>query len=122
VRDLSELDAYRQRDRRVLEMYGSVGDETCGVFNLPSPRTGARLHCIASSGDGWDHVSISLPNRIPNWQEMELVKRTFFKDDETAMQLHVPLADHISKHPNCLHLWRPNDGREIPRPPPEFVG
>ena len=91
------------------------------MFVVPFPRTATRLLCIASTGRGWDHVSVSLPHRIPNWLEMEHVKRAFFKDEETAMQFHVPTANHINIHPNCLHLWRPNDGREIPLPPPETV-
>ena len=122
MKDLTCLDAYRRRDRRVLELYGSYGDEGNGVFSLPSPRGGGALLCIASNGDGWDHVSVSLPNRCPNWPEMEHVKRAFFNDDETAMQLHVPTVDHVNHHPHCLHLWRPNDGQEIPRPPAIFVG
>ena len=52
---------------------------------------------------------------------MEQVKRLFFRDDETAMQLHVQPADHINCHPHCLHLWRPH-GVEIPRPPAFMVG
>jgi hypothetical protein len=44
---------------------------------------------------------------------MEFVKRIFFADDETAMQLHVPLAEHISHHPYCLHIWRPQSAGEI---------
>jgi hypothetical protein len=71
MKALGALDGYRQRDRRVLEMYGSFGDEGNGVFNLPCPRTGVFLHCVASNGGGWDHVSVSLPNRCPNWIEME---------------------------------------------------
>jgi hypothetical protein len=121
MKDLMQLDAYRRRDRRVFEMYGSTGDETCGMFDLPCPRTGVTLVCLASAGGGWDHVSVSLPNRCPNWLEMDHVKRAFFENHETAMQLHVPVADHINEHPYCLHLWRPNDGREIPRPPASFV-
>jgi hypothetical protein len=121
MKDLTQLDFHRVRNRQVLAFYGSYGDGTCGVFELPCPRTGVRLKCVASTGDGWDHVSVSLPNRCPNWPEMEHVKRAFFKDEETAMQLHVPPADHISVHPNCLHLWRPNDGRDIPRPPAILV-
>lgn len=81
----------------------------------------ADLRVIASSGEGWDHVSVSLPGRCPNWPEMEYVKRLFFKDSEAAMQLHVPPDDHINCHPNCLHLWRPLKG-EIPRPPAILVG
>ena len=122
MKDLAILDAFRQRTQRVLQMYGSFGDGGNGVFSLPFPRTSVYLLCVASNGDGWDHVSVSLSNRCPNWAEMEHVKRAFFKDDETAMQLHVPPSDHVNHHPHCLHLWRPNDGREIPRPPAIFVG
>jgi hypothetical protein len=52
---------------------------------------------------------------------MDFVRRLFFKDNETVMQLHVPVGEHISFHPYCLHLWRPH-GVEIPRPPNELVG
>lgn len=51
---------------------------------------------------------------------MERVKRTFFKDTEAAMQLHVPVADHLSLHPYCLHIWRPHDAT-IPLPPKNMV-
>jgi hypothetical protein len=122
MKDLAALDEFRQRDRRILEMYGSFGDGGNGVFRLLCQRTGTYLHCLASNGDGWDHVSVSVAHRIPNWLEMDFAKRMFFADDETAMQLHVPSSDHVNHHPFCLHLWRPNDGREIPRPPAEFVG
>ena len=70
LRDLTPaLDACRQRTPRVLERYGSYGDGGNGVFSLPSPRGGGALLCIASNGDGWDHVSVSLPDRCPNWPE-----------------------------------------------------
>jgi len=121
MRNLRLLDAYRDCSRAVIEYYGNAGDETCGVFTVPSATDKQPVRVIASSGEGWDHVSVSRPNRCPNWPEMEQVKRLFFKDDETAMQLHVPPSDHISVHPNCLHLWRPHDC-EIPRPPSIMVG
>jgi len=118
MRDLCspEVDRLRLRSSRILEMYGTFGDGTCGCFVVPSPIDGGDLNVIASSGEGWDHVSVSRTHRCPNWPELEHVKRLFFKDDETAMQLHVPSAQHISLHDYCLHLWRPQDA-EIPRPP-----
>jgi hypothetical protein len=118
MRDLRELDAWRDRSRRIIEYYGSAGDGTCGAFNLP--HGGQLLRCIASSDGGWDHVSVSLDKRCPSWSEMDYAKRRFFKDDEVAMQLHVAVADHISLHPFCLHLWRPH-GTAIPLPPRGFV-
>ena len=91
------------------------------AWQFASPKTGEVLRVIATEGDGWDHVSVSLHNRVPTWEEMEFVKRLFFKDDEYAMQLHVPPAKHINCHPNCLHLWRPQH-RSIPIPDPKLVG
>lgn len=116
MRDLLLLNAYRLRVPGL-----PIGGSTEGVFAVPSPTGGGRLRIIASVGMGWDHVSVSLPNRCPNWPEMSRVKGLFFRDDETAMQLHVPAADHVNNHPYCLHLWRPHDVA-IPRPPGLLVG
>jgi hypothetical protein len=120
VRDLRLLDACRVRGAAVIEAMGWEGDETCGWFVLKSRIDGAELAVVASAGGGWDHVSVSRKNRCPNWAEMEHVKRSFFNDDETAMQLHVPPAEHINCHSNTLHLWRPQHC-EIPRPPAILV-
>lgn len=121
MRLLRALDAYRRPDLERILSGGYVGDDENGVFGVPSPIDHGELRVIASSGEGWDHVSVSRQNRCPNWIEMEHVKRLFFRDDETAMQLHVPPTDHISCHPYCLHIWRPLVG-EIPRPPDWMVG
>jgi hypothetical protein len=95
-------------------MYGKPDPAEGGCFLL------GKLHIIASWGGGWDHVSVSLHDRCPTWDEMERVKRAFFLDGETAMQLHVPVKDHINVHPYCLHLWRPHEG-SIPLPPKWMV-
>lgn len=123
MRNLSTpaVDEWRDRSRRVLAMYGGYGDGTCGAFNMPSPIDGANLRIIAAAAGGWDHVSVSRTNRCPNWIEMEYVKRAFFNDDEVAMELHVRPSEHLSLHAYCLHLWRPNDGRDIPMPPAFMV-
>jgi hypothetical protein len=92
-----------------------------GCFVMPSPTDGLPLRIIAATGLGWDHVSVSRVERCPDWYELEHVKRTFFWPHETAMQLHVPPAEHINNHPHCLHLWRPTNV-EIPRPPGAMVG
>jgi hypothetical protein len=118
---LPNIDLYRDRSEFLRHVYGGIGDHTCGVFDIPSPIDAAPMHIIASSDMGWEHVSISRKNRCPNWPEMEFVTRLFFHPDEVAMQLHVAAAEHLSLHPYCLHLWRPNDGREIPLPPPFLV-
>lgn len=121
MRNLRLLDAIRETGPEIIAMWGWAGDDTCGAFWVNSPVDRAPMKVIASSGEGWDHVSVSRRNRCPNWPEMEHVKRMFFRDDETAMQLHVPPTDHVNCHPYCLHLWRPH-GIEIPRPPSIMVG
>lgn|SRR5574337_656793 len=112
--DEDPIDRWRDRSDAISKHYGNVGDATCGVFNVPC--ASGRLHVVASSGGGWEHVSVSLRNRCPHWDEMEYIKRQFFRDDETAVQFHVPPSRHINVHPFCLHLWRPLDAA-LPLPP-----
>ena len=119
MRDLTPL-AHR-RDREVEKShYGCGGNHGNGCFRIPSPIDGQTLAVVASNGGGWDHVSVSRSNRCPNWPEMEHIQRMFFKDDEDAMQLHVPIDEHLNMHPHCLHLWRPQT-EAIPRPPAWMV-
>lgn len=100
-------------------VYGLPEPAEGGYFEMPSPQGGV-LSIMASWIEGWDHVSISRPDRIPTWGEMDFVKRAFFREDEAAYQLHPPVADHINCHPRALHIWRPH-GQPIPMPPKEFV-
>lgn len=116
MRDLHTLDCYRIK-AAARAIWGWEGDETCGAFQVPSCIDKAPIVVTASTGLGWDHLGISRKNRCPNWVEMEQIKRLFFEPHEVAMQLHVAEADHISVHPYTLHIWRPNDGRQIPLPP-----
>lgn len=105
---------------RVGAMGSDPGDQF-GMFDgIPGP-CGRDLRVIASEGDSalgidWEHVSVSPPNRCPNWPEMCYVKDLFFAPEEVVMQLHPAKADHINIHNFCLHLWRPLKA-EIPLPP-----
>lgn len=76
---------------------------------------------VVSDGDGWDHVSVSLTNRCPTWEEMAFIKDLFFEPHEAVMQLHPPHSEYVNHHPFCLHLWRPHN-RRIPLPPTYMVG
>lgn len=122
MRNLYQLDRYRRTDRHALEQHpGWVDDGSAGMFEVPSPTDGKTLRVMATSGDGWDHISVSRRNRCPNWPEMEFIASLFLNEDETAMQLHVPASDHVNNHPYCLHWWRPHN-IEIPRPDAGMVG
>lgn len=94
--------------------------EIDGAYLFIQPDNRSYLRVIASEGGGWDHVSVSLGDRCPTWQEMDDVFRLFFRLDETAIQLHVPRSEHINNFDFCLHLWR-NQDTEIAKPPTEFV-
>ena len=125
MRNLCEPDIAKWRDFEADRLFGAKDEDRAhgGAFLIMRIHQFDRvaLRVIASNGEGWDHVSVSLSNRTPVWDEMEYIKRLFFKPDETAMQLHVPPSSHVNNHPFCLHIWRPHAGA-IPRPPAALVG
>lgn len=82
-----------------------------GYFEMQAPEGLLR---IISSGehhqqeDGeWEHVSVSLADRCPTWEEMCLVKDLFWMPEECVLQFHPPRSTHINNMPFCLHLWKP---------------
>lgn len=94
-----------------------------GAFEIPFESY--TLHVIATDGQGvkpqWEHVSVSLQSRCPNWKEMCFIKDLFWGDDEVVMQLHPAKKDYVNQHPYCLHLWKPVE-EKIPTPPSILVG
>lgn len=92
-----------------------------GAFLVKSLKLSSPLQIIASDGMGWEHVSVSLPNRCPTWAEMCFIKNLFWDADDVVMQLHPAQSDYINNHPFCLHLWRPVD-QTIPTPDSILVG
>ena len=120
-----EVERYRidmptDNDLPVNHPYRSEYGDAFGRFLIPYRSNTLQVIAIADY-DGWDHVSVSLPNRCPNWNEMCHVKDLFWWPEEAAMQLHPPRSDYRNFHPYCLHLWRPT-GTEIPLPPGFMVG
>jgi len=98
-----------------------------GAGFIPVRTHSAPLKFIASDGSGlaegekWEHVSVSLPDRCPTWEEMCLVKSLFWDDEDTVIQLHPPRSQWVNNHPYCLHLWR-STGIPQPLPPQYLVG
>lgn len=96
-----------------------------GVFRVPNllaRKVGEPpLLVIASDEAGWEHVSVSLPNRCPTWPEMCLIKGMFWGDEDCVVQFHPLESEYVNNHPYCLHLWRPS-GQDIPTPPSLLVG
>lgn len=79
-----------------------------------------RVRIIASDGNGWEHVSVSLQDRCANWQEMCKVKDIFWDEEDCVVQYHPPKSEYVNNHPFVLHLWRPCFV-ELPRPPIDMV-
>ena len=106
---------YRVKNGRMAsdESYGNNG-----AFSVPMS---GRLLVIASDGEGWEHVSVSLKSRCPTWREMCFVKAIFWDNEDTVMQLHPPKSEYVNNHPFCLHLWRPIN-QSIPIPDSILVG
>jgi hypothetical protein len=136
MKNLCDPSIDRYRNHEADRYYQTKDSERAygGAFMVPAPhsRNGLRRHSfirvIASSGKDqtednfkWDHVSASLPDRCPTWEEMDYLKRLFFKPDEVCFQLHMPPNENISNHPYCLHIWRPLEAK-IPLPPSIMVG
>lgn len=81
--------------------------------------------CIASTGGGWDHVSVEVKmrgslRRLPTWEEMCWIRKLFFEDEEIVVQYHPPKSQYVNVHPFVLHLWRDQRGA-IPLPPLRYV-
>ncbi|HPQ42908.1 MAG TPA: hypothetical protein PKZ42_01675 [Syntrophales bacterium] len=102
---------------RITKGYFS-SDDSCGnngAFQIPRGNNGKYFFVIASDGEGWEHVSVSLPNRTPTWEEMCLIKNIFWDSDDCVVQYHPPKSEYVNNCNNCLHLWRPvNKNLETP--------
>jgi hypothetical protein len=115
---LSEkMEAGRIREGNYASSYGMAG-----AFKVPL--NGNELAIISSGVDrehNWEHVSVSLWHRTPNWMEMCWVKDQFWDEEECVMQLHPPRSKYVNCHPHCLHLWKPIY-LTIPMPPSLLIG
>lgn len=102
--------------------YGSTSASGAnGLFNVPTIDGKVHLTVIISNQYGWEHVSVSTnKHRPPTWEEMEYIKRLFWEEEDTVIQLHPPLSKYINKCNICLHMWR-KIGSEHELPPPWMI-
>lgn len=100
------------------------GNGISGMYRFPYLVADGPLAVIADDGElsttRWDHVSVSHKDKIPSWETMEKIRRMFFTDEETVVQIHPPIKDYVNTHPFVLHLWRKTDA-EHPLPPRELI-
>jgi hypothetical protein len=139
---------YRVRENSLYATDPSFGNN--GFFVIPHHRIqDYQYNCIASDGEGWQHVSITLSKitrkpgkvirdargnkskqiilesgpveRCATWEEMCYIKSIFWADEDCVIQFHPAKADHVNMHQFCLHLWRPTE-QTFPTPDPLMVG
>lgn len=125
MRQIIHSELVRGRVRNGL--FGTTdADGLQGAFFVYGP-CGADLKIIACDGTdkealGWEHVSVSLQNRTPNWKEMCCVKDLFWEEEEVVIQFHPAKSSYINNHPNCLHLWKCRGSEFKPLPPEILIG
>src|SRR5574343_243620 len=102
-------------------MGSSEAEGNNGAFFIPRKPGLPQFKVIASDGEGWEHVSVSLPDRVPTWSEMCELNDIFWDAEDCVVQFHPPRSDYVNNHSRCLHMWRPV-GIEMPRPPAWMVG
>ena len=107
--------------------YRNKGGKNWGAFLIPSTDGNLRILSSGFADDqnpvaaGWEHVSVSCAKRCPTWNEMDKVKKLFWRDDETVVQFHPRDDAKINAHEFCLHLWK-LAATEFVLPPKELIG
>lgn len=107
------------KDNRIGDVILPIMDEKTGKFGgsasvwIHERDSVTRLSVAFSSDEGGlEHVSVSLRDRTPTWEEMCVVKDIFWKDEERCIQIHPKKSEYVNIHSHCLHIWRPKNAPE----------
>lgn len=108
---------------------GALASEDSDGFNgaFQIVVNGLNLLIIASDGEGWRHVSVSIigrngrPTLPPSWSIMCQVKDLFWEPEDWVVQYHPAHSEYVNNHPGVLHLWQPLTS-PLPTPPALLVG
>jgi hypothetical protein len=92
-----------------------------GFFSLLI--NGLKIKVIASDGEGWRHVSVSIDNSemTPSWSVMCQVKDLFWEPEDWVVQFHPAQSQYVNNHPGVLHLWQCTK-EKFPQPDRLMVG
>ena len=67
---------------------------------------------VDPSQEWWRHASISHTDRIPTYDELQMLHRAVWPEGY-AYQVFAAPADHININEHVLHLWGRPDGRRV---------
>lgn len=70
-----------------------------------------RSWSTTKAGDKWIHISLSRPDRMPEYLDLKKVKEDFIGPEFEAYQVFPASVDHVNAHKFCLHLWCPVNGK-----------
>jgi len=94
---------FRLKHHKILGSDDSYGNNGFFIFQWE----GYKIHCQASDGMEWEHVSVTINrNRTPTWEIMCHVKNMFWDVEDSVIQFHPPGSVYVNRNENCLHLWR----------------
>ncbi len=119
--DLSHIEGFRFS----LGPWKSKAGDRFGLFEIPLESYRFRVMLAPDSNKFgksvlWEHVSVSLKSRCPNWKEMCFIKDLFWNDEDVVVQFHPKKSEYVNLHKYCLHLFKFNG--EMPTPPSILVG
>lgn len=63
---------------------------------------------INFNDEEWEHIMLNLEehNRCASYEEMSVLKETFWEENEIAIQVHPKKSEYINLRQYALHLWR----------------
>lgn len=71
---------------------------TCKAWKL------GQCTVFAGIENGKWHLSISHPNRYPQWDEIKEARYRFVPDRAMMVMILPPRSEYVNIHPNCFHL------------------
>lgn len=110
------------QDQRIAQVLRNITKDNAIQLKLMLNTQYNKQSCVKfTKAMGWEHLSVSFDDMLPDWNYMQEMKEMFWKDDEECFQLHPKKEDYINNHNYCLHIWRPLE-QQIPIPPTILVG
>jgi hypothetical protein len=139
MRNSEHINKYRLTKHPIPQLRTTDADGMNGLFAIPLDKESRNVAlCMVSDGFGWkedgfegpawEHVSVRIgekrkgrrEDRVPNWNEMVVIKDLFFQPEECVVQFHPKKSEYVDTNPYCLHLWRLKEG-DFPTPPKTCV-
>ena len=60
-----------------------------------------------ASSRQWLHLSFSRADRMPDYADLQLVRRELIGTDRLSVQFFPAAEEYVNLHNFCLHLWAP---------------